>query len=261
MKCVNHKQHYQSFGKNLKKINDGNIEILLFLPQKDNMKSIVYIILMLLLLSAEVTNAQNDSIEHKKIVTGWSVGMTLFDLGTNELQNLSTFYGAAEFYNRFYVGICGTPFFGDGIMYEDFSDDINDYPRYSIYGRSFGTYFRPCFNLKKLPIRVSTPVFFSCINIEIKKENWLSKNEASFLTWTNKRSFGIRPGLMIEINVMRRVHPFVMYSYEICFCRDLYDKQNGQIIYNKNFNAHWLTILGTCWGNYYKNPKIRTCKL
>ena len=107
---------------------------------------------------------------------------------------------------------------------------------------------------------ISIPIYISCVNIRVKRKDWSTMQEEpiSIKRIINKHCTCIRPGIMLEVNLTRRIHLMAMYSHSICLCDKLYDKQNGKIVYDKGYYAHWITT-GVLFGNYFKNPKVKTC--
>jgi len=203
--------------------------------------------------------AQRDTSEQKKILTGYSVGMSLFDMGVakheKELNGIS-FYAAAELYNRFYVGIYGLPIFAAGLFYESFDEHTkDDYPLYDIFGSSFGVFCRPCLFFRRIPVTVSLPLHLSCINIRVREQYWVSEFSTDFKRIINKYRFGIRPGIMIEARG-KRFSMFMMYSHSFCFCKKLIAPYTQTTVYNDDFCADWMTF-GFFIGNYFKNPKCK----
>ncbi|MBP5683211.1 MAG: hypothetical protein J6X05_08225 [Bacteroidales bacterium] len=227
------------------------------------MKNVKYFITALLIITTEIAYSQSDSSGHKKIVTGWSVGHS-WDIGACDNKSTEpigfSYYAALEFYNRLYVGIYGMPTFGDYTFFESDKYYHIGNPTYEVAGSSFGTYIRPLINCKKKPLRISIPIYISCVNIRVKRKDWSTMQEEpiSIKRIINKHCTCIRPGIMLEVNLTRRIHLMAMYSHSICLCDKLYDKQNGKIVYDKGYYAHWITT-GVLFGNYFKNPKVKTC--
>lgn len=210
------------------------------------MKNINILILILLCFAPSIVFSQRDSTTSKKIMTGWLLGMS-FDFGGSDNKKDSpegtTFYSAVELNKRLYVGFYGNPYFTDALFLEtDDNFPKEDYPLYDISGSSFGAFCQPFVQFHNSPLRISIPIYLSMINLRIQRGDWISENETTYTLINKKNCFNIRPGIMLAVNISSRFHPFLSYPHSFCFCGNLRDNQTNEIIYNKNFNAHWLSM-------------------
>ena len=128
------------------------------------MRNVKYLIITILCILSATARSQTDSLQKRKIFTGWSAGFSwdygISDNGKCQCPNLSL-QVAVELYNRFYVGFgCN---FLDEMQQRNYTE--LEKPVYIVGGDDVFLYARYNFYFKNKYLRLSTPLYIAITTI------------------------------------------------------------------------------------------------